>query len=292
MRTLRTLRVCLPVRGSMLAGAAAACLALAASAVPASAAKIDKEEFQKFINCPVEVAKACTYGETLSGEFKMGSKQVPITTPVILQGGLAYLGASTLPLLAPRFGAPPLSKSAQSLPGGLTGLSEQLGGPVLATAELAGPLSNVLITAVFLGYGHGTAVQLPIKVHLQNELLGEDCYIGSDAEPVVLHLTDGTTSPPAGTEPISGKVGVNESRDDSRLITFTGNTLVDNTFPVPAATGCGTSSLLEPIVTGLVNLDAGLPSAAGKNTAILSGNFYTALSTWVEKYVKIKKAKK
>lgn len=287
---MRTLRGFL----SKSIGAMLACIAVAAlGASPASAGeKLNKEEFQKFINCPVEVAKACTYGETLSGEFKMGSKQVPITTPVILQGGLAYLGTSTLPLLAPRFGAPPMSKSPQTIPGGLTGLSEQLGGPVVATAEIAGPLSNVLITAVFLGFGHDTAVQLPVKVHLQNELLGEDCYIGSDSEPIVLHLTDGTTKPPEGTEPISGKIGTNEGRDKGRLITFIDNTLVDNTFPVPAATGCGTNSLLEPIVTALVNTDAGLPSAAGKNVAVLTGNFFTTESNWVEKYVKIKKPKK
>lgn len=276
-----------------LAGLGAACLALAVGATPAGAAeKLNKEDFQKFVNCPVEVAKACVYGETLSGEFKMGSKQVPITTPVILQGGLAYLGLSTLPLLAPRFGAPPLSDSAQTIPGGLTGLSEQLGGPVVATAELAGPLSNLLMTPAVLANGYAPAVQLPIKVHLQNELLGEDCYIGSDAEPIFLHLTDGKTVPPEGAEPVSGKVGTLEDRDKGRIVAFSDNTLVDNAFPVPAATGCGTSSLLEPIVTGLVNLDAGLPSPAGKNLAVLNGNFYSTTSTWVEKYVKIKKPKK
>lgn len=287
MRPLHTLT------RAWLAGLGAACLALAVGATPAGAAeKLNKEDFQKFVNCPVEVAKACVYGETLSGEFKMGSKQVPITTPVILQGGLAYLGLSTLPLLAPRFGAPPLSDSAQTIPGGLTGLSEQLGGPVVATAELAGPLSNLLMTPAVLANGYAPAVQLPIKVHLQNELLGEDCYIGSDAEPIFLHLTDGKTVPPEGAEPVSGKVGTLEDRDKGRIVAFSDNTLVDNAFPVPAATGCGTSSLLEPIVTGLVNLDAGLPSPAGKNLAVLNGNFYSTTSTWVEKYVKIKKPKK
>jgi hypothetical protein len=274
----------------MLACLAVLCLALTAGVGSASASnplnKINKEEFLKFINCPTEVGKACTYAETLSGEFLMGSKQVPITTPVILQGGLAYLGTETLPLLAPRFGAQAMSKSSQTLPGGLTGLSEQIGGPVKATAEIAGPLSNVLVTAVFLGFGHDTAVTLPIKVHLENELLGENCYIGSDSNPVVLKLTDGTTSPPAGTEPISGKIGTNEGRDKGRLLTFINNTLVDNTFAVPAATGCGTSALLEPIVTALVNTDAGLPSAAGKNKAILTGNFFTTESNWVETYDK------
>ncbi|MGO9488035.1 MAG: hypothetical protein ACLQBB_03275 [Solirubrobacteraceae bacterium] len=288
MRPLRIVRESLSMgRGRAFAVLAVTCLAFAAAASPSFAAeKLNKEEFLKFINCPTEQGKACTYGETLSGEFHMGSKSVPITTPVILQGGLAYLGTTTLPLLAPRFGVPAMSKSSETIPGGLTGLTELIGGPVKATAEIAGPVSGVQITAVFLGFGHDTAVELPIKVHLENETLGENCYIGSDSEPIVLHLTDGTTKPPAGTEPISGKIGTNEGRDKGRLITFIENTLVDNTFPVPAATGCGTTPLLEPVITALVNADAGLPSAAGKNTAILNGNFYTALSTWVEKYDK------
>ncbi|HXD56045.1 MAG TPA: hypothetical protein VN618_14910 [Solirubrobacteraceae bacterium] len=273
-------------RGRLLTSLVGACALLAAAAIPAGAAeKLNKADFARFINCPIEVAKGCTYGETLSGEFKMGTKQVPITTPVVLQGGLAYLGTETLPLIPPRFGAEAMSKSSQSIPGGLTGLTEIIGGPVNATAEIAGSPSDVLITAVFLGFGHDTAVQLPVKVHLENPILGENCYIGSDANPIVLHLTDGTTKPPAGTEPISGKIGKNEGRDHGRLLTFIENTLVDNAFPVPAATGCG-SGLLEPVITAAVNLDAGLPSAEGKNVAILNGNFYTALSTWVAKYDK------
>lgn len=295
MRPSQTLKEHMPGRGrrGALAGLAVACLALAVGATPALAktSKV-KEEFAKFINCPIEVAKGCTYGETLSGEFHMGNKSVPITNPVVLQGGLAYIGTETLPLLAPRFGVEAMSKTSQPIPGGLTGVSELIGGPVSATAEIAGPLSNVLITAVFLGFGHDTAVTLPIKVHLENENLGEDCYIGSDTEPIVLSLTDGTTKPPEGTEPISGKIGTNEGRDKGRIITFMNNTLVDNTFAVPAATGCGTSPLLEPVITALVNTAAGLPSAAGKNTAILNGNFYTTFSQWVAKYDKIKKAKK
>jgi hypothetical protein len=52
------------------------------------------------------------------------------------------------------------------------------------------------------------------------------------------------------------------------------NTLVDNSFSAPASEGCGGffSFLIGPIV----NSKIGLPSAAGKNTAILSGTLNTA----------------
>jgi hypothetical protein len=266
---------------------AAVCLVLAAtasaSAAPDPNNKLNKAEFAKFVNCPIDLGKGCLYGETLEGEFKLGSKTTPIVNPTILQGGLAYIGTETLPMIPPLFGAEELSKVSQPLPGGLTGLTEIVGGPVNATAELAG---TPIVTAVFLGFGHDTAVELPIKVHLENELLGPNCYIGSDAEPVVLKLTDGTTKPPAGTEPISGKIGTNEGRDKGRLIAFINNTLVDNTFAVPAAKNCGTNALLEPVITAAVNVGAGLPAAPGVSRAVLTGNQFTTFSNWVEKYDK------
>jgi hypothetical protein len=275
-------------RASLLAFIAVACMALGVEVAPAAATKdplnkINKAEFAKFINCPLTTGKACIYGETLEGEFKLGNKATPIVNPTILQGGFAYIGTETLPITPPLYGAEELSAVSQPIPGGLTGASELIGGPASATAELAG---TAVVTAVFLGFGHDTAVELPIKVHLQNELLGPNCYIGSDAEPIVLKLTDGTTKPPAGTEPMTGKIGINEGRDKGRLIAFINNTLVDNTFAVPAAKGCGTNALLEPIVTAAVNTAIGLPSAAGLSHAILTGNQFSTQTSWVEKYDK------
>jgi hypothetical protein len=265
-----------------LAVIAVACLPLLGAA-PASAAKINKADFLRFINCPIEQGGVCTLAETLKGEFKIGSKTVPITVPVVIQGGLAELGFGGEPLIPPRFGAEELSKSPEPLPGGLTGLTEGVGGSVTATAELAG---TAFVRPLGLGFAEGRAVVLPFKVHLENELLGPNCYIGSNAEPLVLNLTDGTTEPPAGVEPISGAIGKNEGLDKGDILAFIGNKLVDNTFAAPAATGCGTSPLLEPIVTALVNVDAGLPSAPGKNTAILEGNVFTSFSADVAKFDK------
>lgn len=281
----RTLRPNL--RRGLLGVTAVACLALTGAA--SASAKVNKEEFKKFINCPIETAKACNYGETLAGEFKMGSKTVTITNPEYLQGGLAYTGFGTLPLIPPRFGAEELSKSPQPIPGGLTGVSELIGGPASATTELAGTPE---VTVVNLGFGRGIAVTLPVKIHLENETLGDNCYIGSESEPIVLNLTDGTTTPPEGTEPISGEIGTIEDHSGTKIIEFKGNKLVDNTFAVPGVHGCGTSSLEEPIIDTVVDAAAGLPSAAGKNVAVLEGNFYNTEAQWVAKYDKIKKEKK
>jgi hypothetical protein len=277
---------------ALFATAAAILLAAFAGTGSASAREpLNKEDFKVFSNCPAAVSTQCVYGETLSGGFKMGSKNVPITNPVILQGGLDGSAFEPLPLLQPLNGAEAVSASSQPIPGGLTGISEIIGGPVSATAEVAGPSSVVHVSQYQLASGAGTGVELPIKVHLENVLLGEDCYIGSDAEPIVLHLTTGTTSPPAGTAPIAGSLGTVITKDKSRFIEYKENSLVDNAFAVPAATGCGIG-LLAPVITAAVNLDAGLPSAAGKNVAELDGNLFTALAPYVAKYDKQKKAKK
>lgn len=249
--------------------------------------KAAREVFKKFVDCPLSSGEYCTYAETLSGEFKLGSKTAPIENPLVLQGGLKSLGTLqeiTMPLSPPLYGAEMLTRTPQKLPGGLTGIGEWLGGEVRATAELING-GTVLVAPANL-FGTEPAVTLPIKVHLQNELLGENCYIGSDEDPVVLHLTDFTTTPPTGTEPISGKRGETISIDTGRGLELRGNTLVDNSFAVPPATGCGTNALLVPVVTALVNADAGLPAAAGKNVAILNGNIINAKSMWVAKYDK------
>ena len=259
--------------------------AMAKETAPEIKGKAGKEFFKRFLDCPVSSGEICTYAETLSGEFKIGSKTAPIVNPLVLQGGLASLGTLkelTMPLVPPRFGAEEVSKTPQPLPGGLTGLGEGIGGEVSATAELVKG-GTVLLSPAEL-FGEEPVVTLPIKIHLQNELLGENCYIGSDESPVVLHLTASTTHPPAGTEPIKGKQGEKIGVLKGKGIEFRENTLVDNTFAVPGATGCGTNALLVPVVTALVNLDAGLPAAAGTNVAVLNGNVSTGQSKWVAKY--------
>ncbi len=67
-------------RPLLIGTVAAVAGSLAAGVAPASATS-KKEAFAKFLNCPIETAKLCTYGETLSGEFKMGRRRSPITNP-------------------------------------------------------------------------------------------------------------------------------------------------------------------------------------------------------------------
>jgi hypothetical protein len=262
-----------------------AALSAASSAFGVSALK---QEFAPFSNCPVEAAAVCTIATTTSGEFKLDLKTTKIEHPVVLQGGLPSESFGDQPLIAP-IGAETLSKAAQEVPGGLTGLSESLGGPVTATAELAGPASSVIINKGNLLSQTGTAVTLPIKVKLDNEILGANCYIGSDTEPIVLHLTTGTTSPSFPNQPITGSRGTLEGAGKGKIVKIKGNSLVDNNFAVPGANGCGETALIDLVVDAGV----GIPAPAGLNTAIMNGELEETASVWAAKYKpKTKKPKK
>jgi hypothetical protein len=272
-----------------LAAIAAAFAALVAAG-PAAAIKepIVKEDFAPFADCPTESSAVCIVSNTTGGEFKLGSKTVPIPegTVIKLQGGLpleSYVGQT---LIAPPDGKT-LSENPLTVPGGLTGIAG-LGGEVTATAELAGPIE---VNRGDLAIPVGPAVTLPLKVKLDNPVLGESCYIGSDAEPVVLHLTVGKTAPPAPAEPLEGHRNPIEYKDKKRIVYIPNNTLVDNNFAVPGVSGCG--GALSAIIDPIVDLDTGLPAKAGESKVVMTASLEETASKWAAKYKpKVKKTKK
>lgn len=154
---------------------------------------------------------------------------------------------------------------------GLTGVN--------ATTELAKPASEIGISTDNLLNQEGVALSLPVKIKLDNPLLGSACYIGSSASPVTLNLTDGPTAPPPPNKSISGKVGSLKFKDEFTLIEILKNTLVDNAFAAPEATGCG--GLLAPVIDPVIGAKLGLPSAAGKNTAIQNNKLREATAETV-----------
>jgi hypothetical protein len=246
-------------------------MALAASSaliVPSGAAAGTlKEELAPFAHCPVETpgVVGCVVSVTTSGEFVIGNSTVPVTKPVILQGGTLPPSVALSP---PTDGTDMLSKTPLPVPGGLLGI-ELLGDltGVTATAELTSPPEIA------------EAVTLPLKVKLDNPLLGASCYIGSNAQPIVMNLIRGTTNPPPPNKPITGSEGEVESKYGGQLLKNTGASLVDNSFSASGANGCG--GILAPVVDLSVNLKEGLPSAAGHNTAILNGSLSIATAELV-----------
>ncbi|HEX6753343.1 MAG TPA: hypothetical protein VF093_07145 [Solirubrobacterales bacterium] len=247
-------------------------------------------EYKQFAECPLnKTIFFCTYAETTSGFFQVGKKTVPLKTPQILQGGLA-LGEEGLDFVGAENGET-LVKTPQTVPGGLLGVEAPLWWPkflrdlfnetinkgltgVTATVELAAPASAIKVNIGNLVSEEGDALTLPVKIKLSNSFLGNNCYIGSNAKPVVIPFTTGETSPPPPNTPIKGSAGTAAENEAGTILTLSGGAFVNNSFAAPGANGCGGlfSFLIDPFVNSIV----GLPSAAGTNAAVLEGKLQLA----------------
>ena len=286
--------------GSMVAVAAAV---VAMAAVASSAFATPTGEFAVFAQCPLSNSSlnACLNAKSESGEFVAGKQKVPITNPITLQGGLienAETGALTFVAAA---NGVTISKSPQTVPGGLAGLInckeikeillriscelvfENKTTGVTETTELAAPASSIGINEGNLIGETGTALSLPVKVHLENPFLGSSCYLGSNSKPIVIEFTTGTTAPPLPNKPIKGKLGEISVVGEGNILKISNNSLVNNSFAAPGATGCG-GFLVELLLDPIINAKLGLPAAAGNNTAILSGTLEQASAASVREH--------
>ena len=137
-----------------------------------------------------------------------------------------------------------------------------------STLELAKPASAITVNEGSIVFESGVGLVLPVKVHLENPLLGSTCYVGSESEPIIWNLTTGVTSPPAGTAPITGSGGELEFKEEAQILEIRNASLVDNGWSAPSASGCG-GPIVEYILDPIINGTVGVPSAAGKNVAAL-----------------------
>ncbi|MFA1550692.1 hypothetical protein [Actinomadura chokoriensis] len=136
-----------------------------------------------------------------------------------------------------------------------------------------GLFGDPLLSAVYAKVEYAGAFEMPVsdnfeiniglKIKLVNPLLGSNCYVGSNSNPIRVALTTGTTSPPAPNTPITGE-GVSIARPDSSPPVLQAKH-VGNSFAVPGAKGCLFGG---GVADWLVNQVGGFPSAAGKNTMI------------------------
>ncbi len=223
---------------------------LAALAVlsPATAAATSTPApgYEQFKGCPHPGQNpsivTCFRQVTTEGELQMGNVQIPISNPVTLSGGLTKAGNFDFN----SFGG--LFKVPHTVPGGVVGftgltwLLEYFSTEALslyAVIELVG-IPNELL---------GEPISLPIKVHMINQVLGKNCYIGSNLEPIELELA-----------------------------TDTSGNYVDNSFAVPGTNGCFLT-LFEPPPENIdheINTESALPSASGLNSTTWVNDTETA----------------
>lgn len=249
-----------------LSPVALSAVVMVALLAPTAQAATPAPGYEQFAGCPSPsenpAVTGCVHSVVSGGHFTMGNREVPITNPITLTGGVedGLEGFFTNSQGG-------LTKVKQKVPGGVIGLTgltwllEFLGSEALtlyAVTELAGTPELGLFS-----------FKLPVKVHLINSTLGNNCYVGSNSAPIVLNMTTGTTNPPPPNEPISGvapEFGVSESG----ILTLSNGTYVDNSFAAPGANGCVLKlfGFIPISINGIVDSASGLPAAAGTNETV------------------------
>ncbi len=276
-----------------------ACIALAAATavlgMASSASAAEKEHhptgnFARFEQCQTENPKSilCNVAEATGGELQVGNINIPITK-LVLQGAIGEFNEATgNNEFVPAADGESLVRSPQVVTGGLFGLVKGGHYPgylrnfcknfpsnfecrVTATPELVGP---VAVSVGNLIGEQGTAVEMLLRLHLNNPFLGYKCYIGSASDPVTLKYTTGSMAP-LGVEPeVKGKFGHLEGIEEGEILVDLENEQVENAFSVPGAEGCGGPQSL--IVDREIDYKQGLPSPAGHNRSLLIGTLYLA----------------
>jgi len=196
-----------------------------------------------------------TGGQVAGGEVTLvdGVGGTVISDPVKVKGGLLNISCGS--------GNDPLGIRAICR----TLLEDNVLNKVTATVESAGaPTDFNIIAGLLVGE---PIMTLPVKIHLQNPLLGGNCYIGSDSNPILLRPAN--IEAPAGAD--FGTYALNGDPADGPdgllgSITTYGATQGDSTFEVPKAKGCGLLNLFD----GAINNKVGLPSPSGANELVLN----------------------
>ncbi|GAA0583426.1 hypothetical protein [Actinomadura livida] len=225
-------------------------------ASPAAAANPDPIPASfDFSDCPTLPAGAspqfshCWVGVVTSGTFKIGNFDQTIDKPIRITWATTF--NTTTFETGTVFGG--LHTEKMKIQDGLFG--DPFLTAVYAKVEYAGTFE--------MPPGDDLRINLGIKVRIQNPLLGNNCALGSNSNPIMLNLTTGTTSPPAPNTPITGEP-VSIARQEPQPTVLQAKH-VGNSFAVPGASGCifnwGAGNWL-------VNQIGGFPSAAGKNSMV------------------------
>jgi hypothetical protein len=276
----RSLRLAMAAAAASFSVAGLPALASAANALLPGEYHASPSPAEVAATCPMadpEVLQ-CVHAAVYGGAVTLNKQSVPISVPGnTLDFGNRY-NAELDQTIAVMGTKPPLNGPGEPVPGGLFGLT---GRPstttVTASLEYAGPLVPLQpfgvpgeITFSFNNISNrtGAGVIMPVKIHLHNQFLGGSCYIGTNAEPIVMRLTTGVTAPPPPNKPIVGTPGFVEFQHGASVVRAVGAKLVDNSFPVPAASGCG--AMLDKSI----DLKLGLPSPAGHNAFVFLNNVW------------------
>jgi hypothetical protein len=287
----------------------------ATSVVAASSAlavKNPSKSWSVFRNCPTEGEaegikdESCIFGATESGEggqFTVGPITVPLVKQIELSYGLVETETDPELFVPPAHGAEAINPTPEKVPGEpIAHITEaeqnELGWPeslkysyaqaqkhrtvktAYETIELAGiPATHIENIIEETGVG----LEAPVKIKAENKWLselGDACYVGSNPEPIVQHLTSGESESPLTHTVIHGSKGEFLILVGPRII-LTHSNLVDNTYAVPGATCTGPYS---SVIAATINKEFGLPEPAGASVTEIKGTLYSAAAAHVKEH--------
>ncbi|GHA86324.1 MULTISPECIES: hypothetical protein [Streptomyces] len=278
--------------------AASAALVMPLTATPAGAATAAATQLNgawaPFDRCPVDnPAMLATDGDTdialcvtstsPNGTIKLGNTTATTGSTNMQFGVIQHPAQGTYTVVPPAAGS--LVSGKTTIPGGLLGIMCPSNIPVVsavcgqitdatlnkvtATVESAGAPTEFSLVA---GISSGPIVKLPVRIRLENPLLGSNCYIGSNSNPVLLRPGN-LNAPTMGVSLFDGDGTANPDGGSMIQIGLSGAAQGDNQFSVPKASGCGLGGLLS----WAIDLKVGLPAAAGSNNLVLNDTkTYTA----------------
>ncbi|OLT14273.1 hypothetical protein BJF79_19225 [Actinomadura sp. CNU-125] len=238
-------------------------LGMAGLVAPAAPAVADEEAIPEFSfeDCPALPEGAdplfwgCTVAEITGGRLKLGGIDQEIEQPITM----VYANGFDVHTFEQTVIWQSLESEPLRVEGGILGIPGSDFLPIMqihAQPQIAGELE--------LNPDQGASrvrMRPHMKISVQNPLLGDSCTIGTDENPITIDLGDAPTDPPPPNEPISGT-----PFEVVQTTPFVVNktTMVDNAFAVPKSSNCGPFGWFN----GIVDWQAGLPSAAGNNTAV------------------------
>lgn len=257
------------------------------SSSSASAASADSQSPYKFTGwqyCPLDdlveldedgkakpsSGPACQTVIVDGGELTIGQLNVKLDPgSMMIAGGQDIFDMVDDPTTSwkPRQGS--VHATPVTVPGGAIGTdSAETFGPTSITAhvvEAGTPVINTFNTDPETGY-LAPEVKLPIRLKLSNPLLGDNCYIGTEDDPIVLDMIADAATMGNFEAPIS------ENGEEYIGNVYRGVEAEGDTFTVPGATGCGPFGLGS--MNWAVNLRAGLPSASGNNSIRVTSDIF------------------
>jgi hypothetical protein len=269
------------------------------------------------VNEEIIPMRKCVHAWTRPGEggyYTVGGITVKIKKSIKLQGALSkagdYFGYEAVNIVVPPEGEPAIVPAGEVVPGepiGHVSLAEQeelgwpqalkesyalaqkhhkfIEGKVTEWIEPAGNDPDLVSETNLVGESSEPGIVASIQIQGKNkwlEELGGNCFIGSEAEPIVQRLATGSVESPLTHEIITGVLEELQFGHEGRNVAVP-TELVDNRYAVPGATGCG-GPAYEAYLDPAVNHAFGIPAVAGASQTRLIGELDSASAVAIKSH--------